>query len=213
MSKPSAFVVAVVLTSLAATGCPDQKAREIDRLRAETEAARAEAERARAEAEATRAELVHALAEAQVARTELARLRGEPVPPAPGPRAEPAAEPIEKRFAALKANYDKSTINLSEWGQLKARVIDGIPKEVPIGEKRTLGQRLIDLHAAYNSSAISLSEWGTVKGKLIAQAPAPRAPALNLDKELGDLKRAYDASAISLSEWNQAKANVTRWAR
>jgi hypothetical protein len=52
-----------------------------------------------------------------------------------------------------------------------------------------------------------------VKSKLIAQAPSPRAPALNLDRELDDLKRAHDASACSLSEWGQAKANIAKWAK
>lgn len=214
MSKASALVVAVVVASLTASGCSDPKAREIERQRVELETTRAELARARAEAEVARAELIQALTDAQVARTELARLRGEPPPPPVAPRkTESEFVPLEQRFASLKANYDRGAIHSGEWSQLKAKVLDSIPKDLPFNEKRTLGQRLIDLKGAYESSAIMSSEWSTAKAKLIAQVPAPRMPAPVLDRELGDLKKAYDAGAILSSEWTQAKAEVSKWAK
>ena len=213
MNKASASVVAVVLVSLPGLGCTDPKAREIERLRAEAEAAREESVRARAEAEAVRAELVQALADAHIARTELARLKGEP-PPAVKPRTvEPEVVTIEKRFASLKANYENSAININEWHQMKAKLIEGIPTQLPASERRSLGQRLIDLKAVYDAGALNINEWTTVKAKVIAQVPSPRTPAPVLDKELAELKRAYDASAMTINEWTQAKAQVAKWAK
>src|SRR4051794_30878056 len=149
MSKASAFVGAVVLGSLVA-GCSDPKAREIERQRVELEATKAELARARAEADAARADLVAVMAEAHIARTELAKLRGEPAPAVPAPRKpEPEATALEQRFASLKALYDKNAVNVNEWTQMKAKVLDTIPKEVSAADKRTLGQRLIDLKGAY----------------------------------------------------------------
>jgi len=214
MNKTPALVVAVVLASLPGLGCTDQKAREIDRLRVELEAARTESARAHAEAEEARVQLVHALADAQAARIELARLKGEPVPaPANLRTPAPGQEPIEKRLASLKANYDKGAVNINEWQQMKAKLIETIPTELPASERRSLGQRLIDLKAVYENSAININEWQTVKTKVIAQVPSPRAPAPLLDKELSDLKRAYDASALNINEWTEAKAQVAKWAR
>lgn len=210
MNKASALVVLVVLASV---GCSDPRAREVERLRAEAEASRAETVRARAEAEVARAELVQALAEAQIARTELARLKGEPPPPRPAPRTtEPGSEPLETRFASLKANYDKGAIQSTEWSQLKTKVIEGIPTTVPASDRRTLGQRLIDLRAAYDTGAIQSNEWAQIKAKLIVQRPLAGRPAA-LDRELEDLKKAYDAGAIQSNEWTQAKAEVIKWAR
>jgi hypothetical protein len=212
MNKAPAFVIALVLASLPAIGCSDPKAREIERLRAELEAARADASRARVDAEASRADLVHALAEAEVARAELARMRGEPVPVSPRTPA-PEATPLEQRFASLKANYDKNAINVNEWGRMKATILNDIPQEVSPTDKRTLGQRLIDLKGAYDSNAINVNEWGTAKGKLIAQVPSLRSPAPALDRELAELKRAYDGNAINVNEWTRAKGEVAKWAR
>jgi hypothetical protein len=214
MSKASAFVGAVVLASLVTAGCNDPKAREIERQRVELEATKAELARARAEADAARADLVAVMAETHIAKTELARLRGEPAPAVPTPRkTEPEATPLEQRFASLKALYDKNAVNVNEWTQMKAKILDGIPKEVSAADKRTLGQRLIDLKGAYETSAIHVNEWTTAKSKLIAQVPSPRAPAASLERELTDLKKAYDASAIHVNEWTQAKAEVAKWAK
>ena len=214
MKKASAIIVAVVLASLPGIGCSDPKAREIALLRNELEAAKAESARAHAEAEAARAELVRALAEAHIAKTELARLKGEPAPALPTPRTtDPSAEPLEKRFASLKANYDKGAIQSNEWTQLKTKVIEGIPLEVPVSDRRTLGERLIALRGAYEAGAIQSNEWTQAKAKLIVQRPAAGRPAAALDRELDDLKKAYDAGAMQSNEWTQAKAEVIKWAK
>jgi hypothetical protein len=204
----------ILAVAVLAAGCHDPKAQEVERLRAEAEASRAEAARARAEADLARAELVQALADAQVVRAELARLRGEPVatvtPRLPAPD---AGVPLEQRFLKLKASYDKGEILSNEWTQLKTKVIDGIPAEVPAAEKRTLGQRLIDLKSAYDGSALLSGEWAAAKTKVIAQKPAAGRLTASLDRELEDLKKAYDGGAVLSSEWAQAKAEVTKWAK
>src|SRR5947209_19073334 len=79
VNKQSNRLLLLALLAVAA-GCNDPKTREIERLRADLEASRADAARARAEADAARADLVQALADAQVARPGPARLKGEPVP-------------------------------------------------------------------------------------------------------------------------------------
>lgn len=205
--------LAVVLISLPTLSCNDLKTREIERQRAELDATKAELARVRAESQQSRDELIQALADAQAARTELARLKGEP-PPKPAPRpTELTTAPIEERLASLRASYDKNEINVSEWGSLKAKVIESLPKDLPATEKRTLGQRLLDLRKAYDSNAVNVNEWGSAKAKVIAQVPSPRAPAPALERELADLRKAYDANAINVNEWTQAKVEVAKWAK
>ena len=186
MSKATAVGVLAVLV---AAGCTDPKAREIERQRVELEATKAELARAAPRRTRPGPTWSQAMADAHIARTELAKLRGEPAP-APPRKIDPAAAPLEQRFASLKALYDKNAITVNEWTQMKAKVLDGIPKEVSAADKRTLGQRLIDLRGAYDTSAVNVNEWTTAKARLIAQVPSPRAPAPVLDRELTELKKA-----------------------
>ena len=211
--KNKHLFVAAVFVSMPTLGCNDLKTREIERQRAELEATKAELDRTRAEAQQSRDELIQALADAQAARTELARLKGEP-PPKLAPRPTgPEAAPVEQRLASLKANYDKSAIDINEWVRMKARVIESIPTEVSVTDKRSLGQRLVDLKGAYDRNTMDINEWTKAKAKLIAQVPSPRAPAPSLDHELSELKRAYDANAVDINEWTRAKAEVMKWAK
>lgn len=211
--KNKHLFVAAAFFSLLTLGCNDLKTREIERQRAELEATKAELARVRAEAQQSRDDLIQALADAQAARTELARLKGEP-PPKPVTRpSDPNAAPVEQRLTSLRANYDKNAIDINEWTRMKARLIDSIPSEVSITDRRTLGQRLIDLKKCYDANAVDINEWTRAKAKLIAQVPSPRAPTPSLDHELGELKRAYDASAVDVNEWTRAKGEVMKWAK
>ncbi|HEX3147706.1 MAG TPA: hypothetical protein VHR66_06455 [Gemmataceae bacterium] len=202
------FAMVSFVAAIALTGCHDPRNAERDRFKAEADAARAEQARTTAEMEVLRAELVRTTAELVRARAELDLIAGRRPEPLPLPAPETTS--IEKQFSTLHANYNKGAITLGEWGTLKTKVIEQIPKTIFPTDRRTLGQRMIDLHGSYNASDITLGEWGQVKTKLIAQLPSPGMAGPNLDTELGDLKRAYDANAMTLGEWTEAKAMVAK---